>query len=225
MKKLLILAAFAIMYTQGIQARLGMALVKNENKIGKWYFSSLVDANTFSWALIKGSGISNMRYTAFVNTGAHANYNFKKNAAFFTGIEFRNVGYADVLANQRIRRSTTYFGIPLGVRIGDLKAKTEIIAGTGFDLPLYYKEKSWTIGDKKNKVKNRTSTNGILNGFNPYLFAGYKHKGLGLKLQYYPSSFYAKALPAAATNIVYASVILDMKSGGKKVAKKTALSE
>ncbi len=206
------------------QAKLGMAYVKNENKIGKWYFTSMMDTYTFSWASIKSSGLSNLRFTTFINTGIHANVNLKKNTAFYTGLELRNLGYADVINNTKYRYSGTYLGVPLGVRIGDLKSKTNLIAGTGFDLPLYYKAKYWEIGNKRNKIKERTSPNNILRPFNPYLFVGYQMKGIGVKFQYYPQSFWANIQGKPTTNLMYLSAMLDIK-GSNIGIKKQAKSE
>lgn len=222
MKKIILTTIIALGLIQISNAKVGMALVKNENKIGKWYFTSMIDGNTFSWANIKGSGISNTRYTCFVNTGLHANYNLKRKLAFYTGLELRNMGYANrnIANNLRYRVSTTYIGMPLGVRIGDLKTKTEVIAGTGFDIPTYYKYKSWTIGDKKNKVRETESASGLLRTFNPYLFLGYKYHGMGVKFQYYPSSFYVSTA-AIEANLFYLSLILSPSSGkGKSLIPK-----
>jgi hypothetical protein len=224
MKKIISALVTLTICSVSVHAKLGMSLVKNENKIGKWYFNALVDANTLSWAFINGNGASNFRFNNFVNTGLHATVNLKSKLAFYTGLEFRNMGFANRVVNLKYRHSTTYIGLPLGLRIGDLKSKTEFIGGTGFDVPTYYKYKSWNVGDKKNKFKTTKSSNGILRSFNPYLFVGYKMKGLGIKLQYYPQTFFVNSL-SPKTHLMYASLILDMAKGNKLPKKKVVPSE
>ncbi len=190
-----------------LQAALAFAPAKNENKIGKWYFSSMMDASTFTWANIKNVGICGPRYTAFINSGAHANYNIRKNIAVFTGLEARNLGFADVVNNKRIRHKSTYIGLPLGLRIGNLKEKTELRFGTGFDVAASYKYKEWTVGDKQDKIKPNVNAS-ALRRFNPYVFAGYSFNNMGVKLQYYPKSFFAASNPVQV-NLFYASVLFD----------------
>jgi hypothetical protein len=198
---------------------------KDKNtKAGVAYLTAEEDGMLFSWA--SGSGYtSNLRFSMFINTGFRYNYNLTKNVALYTGVGIKNVGTSDryipfVGTNKIVSRARSYFvGAPIGVRIGNFKKNTEVILGGGVDITANYQVKSWTEGSKHStKVKDNwwfddTYTNLV----NPYIFAGFKVKGVGLKYQFYTTN----NLKNGNTNLQFISLILNNNQSTMKKNVKT----
>jgi hypothetical protein len=194
----------------------------NKYKVGATYLSADDEGMIFSWA--SGGGYtSNVRFSAFLNTGVKYNYNVAKGVALFSGLTLRNVGTADrnslTGSNKTIvtRARNYYIGIPLGVRIGDFRKKTEIDFGGGVDFTLHHKQKQWDEGSRgSTKVKFNCEwfDNKYSQLVNPYIFVAAKVRGTGLKFQYYTGEF----LKGSNTNLMYVSVL--MGGSGKMSANR-----
>jgi hypothetical protein len=140
-------------------------------------------------------------------------------------VGIKNVGTSDrykVSSNSKdsVARARSYFvGAPIGVRIGNFKKNTEVILGGGVDITANYQVKSWTEGSKHStKVKDNwwfddTYTNLV----NPYIFAGFKVKGVGLKYQFYTNN----NLKNGNTNLQFISLILNNNQSTMKKNVKT----
>src|SRR5690606_16411381 len=79
-------------------------------------------------------------------------------------------------------------GVPLAIKLGNLKERKFIFAGGGADLALNYKEKGFVNRGDKTKFHEWFSdrTPALM----PYLFVGASvDPGLTLKVQYYPGNF------------------------------------
>jgi hypothetical protein len=112
------------------------------------------------------------------------------------------------------RARNYYMGIPLGLRIGDFRKKTELSLGGGVDFTLHHKEKIWIDGSKrstKDKFNSAWFDNKYSPFVNPYLFVSGKVRGVGLKFQYYTGEF----LKGSTNNLMYVGVIM---SGSGKVS-------
>jgi hypothetical protein len=225
MKKLMItIALFAI-----TSSSFGFKIpFLNFNAAGKYtaggtYTTSDDDGFIFSWVMYPND-FSNVRFSAFLNTGVRYNYNVTKKVALFSGLTLRNVGLADRttgLTNNIVRRARNYYiGVPLGLRIGDFRKKTEIDFGGGVDFTLHHKEKIWIEGDK-GKTKDKLNCEWFDNKYspfvNPYIFVSAKVKGTGLKFQYYTGEF----LKGGTNNLMYIGLITSGPSGKMGKNRKT----
>jgi hypothetical protein len=193
----------------------------NTNRPGKTYLTSDDDGIIFSWT--QGAGYtSNIRFSMIVNTGFKYNYNFTKNVAIYSGFSLKNVGMADRFGDSVIRKRNYYAGIPIGLRLGNLKSRSEINIGGGVDFTIHHKEKFWTEGSKKS-TKQKENFAWFDNKYspfvNPYVFGAFKLGGYGLKYQYYLQPF----LKGGNTNLMYISLLMDAsnKSSFGRPNKKT----
>jgi len=131
------------------------------------------------------------RFTLFVNVGNNFNYDFGNNFGVFTGINIKNIGLITKDNDSvKLKRRVYTLGIPIGIKIGDLKGgKFFVFAGGSYDLAFNYKEKRFLNGDKVHKFNEWFSDRTPI--LMPSLFAGIRvYPGFGLKVQYYPNNFF-----------------------------------
>ena len=133
------------------------------------------------------------RFTFFFNIGHNYNYDFGRNVGFFTGLNLKNIGLItkDDKDSVKLKRRVYTLGVPVGLKIGDLRKGFFFFFGGAYDLAFNYKEKKFINGDKKEKFNEWFSDRTPL--LMPSLFAGIRmHPGFGLKVQYYPKNFFNK---------------------------------
>jgi hypothetical protein len=219
MKKLfLLIAILAITSLQSFAQ-------KQTFKIKKWYTSNSDDQLIFSWRNTNLAGAKmGIRFSYMLNSGAHFNYNFTKQIGVYSGLLMRNIGEAGKINNgtsTTVYRKLTYnIGVPLGVRLGDLKAKKFVAFGTGVDLVAFSKEKTWTAGSKRaTKEKSYCTFDTATNRFVPFVFLAVQSKMIGIKYQMYLGSMYKNDVQKS--NLQYISLYFDTGKGGK-AGKKTA---
>jgi hypothetical protein len=128
------------------------------------------------------------RLTMFFNLGTNANYDFGRNFGMFSGVNLTNVGMITEFDNDvKLKQRVYAVGVPLGIKIGDLK-KFFVYGGGEVAFAVNYKEKRFEGGDKVAKFNEWFSERS--NAFMPSVFAGFQTKtGFGLKVQYYLNDF------------------------------------
>lgn len=150
----------------------------------------------FSFATIEKSGNqinSNLRWSPVFNFQAFKNYDFTKHFGFFHGLAMRNVGFIyEIPGTDSLKKHRTYnFGIPIGLKIGNLEKGSFVYGGYEFELPFHYKEKLFINDDKKDVVgvwfANQT------NWYTQSVFVGINFpSGFNLKFKYYLDGFFNK---------------------------------
>lgn len=161
----------------------------------------------FSIANIEDNGNeqgSILRFSPVVNIQNWVNFDKSDHFGYFTGLSIRNVGFIyDVPSNSDVnynfpdetnvrKKFRTYnLGIPVGLKLGNLKDKFLFI-GYELEIPINYKEKTFVSGSKEDKFNvwfsNRTNT------FNHSLMAGIQLPyGATLKFKYYLTNFFNKS--------------------------------
>lgn len=158
----------------------------------KWYWGNSLDAGIFSTSFLKETGVSRkttpLRFTMFFHIGATYNYDFSNNVSFYTGLDLKNIGFTEKSGGYTTKRRIYAVGVPVGIRLGNMRKRNYVAIGGGVDFALNYKEKMWGNGMHKQKFNEWFSDRTPL--LQPYIFAAYTfHPGISLKAQYYPSSF------------------------------------
>lgn len=159
----------------------------------KGYFSLVGETSLFQSAAFERPGMNReltyLRFTFGVNVGVNYNYDFDDNFSASIGLNIKNIGFTDKIGDMTIKRRVYNLGIPIGFKVGNLWRKSYAIVGGGIDLPLNYREKSWTDRDDKKKMSEWFSdrTPDVM----PFLFAGMSFKkGTVVKFTFYPSNFF-----------------------------------
>ncbi|MCB0698799.1 MAG: hypothetical protein H6551_10570 [Chitinophagales bacterium] len=161
----------------------------------KFYFSNDFDGALLSTALQTQSpagpgNVGTPRFSYFWNGGFNVNYDFSKVIGLFSGLSVKNIGFIEksaVKADSTIKRRVYTIGVPLGIKIGNLKKKQYIFIGGGVDFPFNYKEKGYIVRNNKEKFNEWFSDRTPRTM--PYGFVGFSVKGFYVKAQYYPSNF------------------------------------
>ncbi len=158
----------------------------------RFYVGSGLDFALLSTSITSRPGESTYltipRFTAIVNLGFSFNYDLTEHFGIMTGVGLRNIGFIEKYDDLKVKRRVYALGIPLGIKIGDLRNRNFIFAGGGIDLPFHYKVKSFTSRSKKEKEGEwfGDQTPRIM----PFVFIGHSwDPGVTLKLQYYPGNF------------------------------------
>lgn len=157
------------------------------------YFSVTPECGVFQTAALAKPGtnreLSYLRYSFAVNVEVKYNYDLSNHFSVFAGLGIKNLGFTDKIGDLTIKRRVYTVGVPVGLRVGNIGAKNYVVIGGGIDLPVNYREKSWTNRKHKNKYNewfsDRTPT------IMPYVFAGLNINGLmTLKLRVYTDNFF-----------------------------------
>lgn len=180
----------------------------------KFFFSNSFDGSILSTAFQSNSLVSlnvgTPRYTYFFNTGFHINYDPNRTIGFFSGIGIKNIGFIEkskIVKDSTIKRRVYTVGVPLGIKVGNLKKKNYVFAGGGVDFPFNYREKGFVKRGNKDKFNEWFSDRTPRTM--PYVFAGASFRpGIFIKFQYYPGNFmnssYSETftLPSGITTVV-----------------------
>lgn len=196
--------------------------------VRKPYFGNSLDAAIFSTALIDNGGkqsLGTLRFSAFFHLGFTYNYNFSNNVGIYTGLDLKNIGFIekysfnDMTAKQRVYA----LGVPVGLRLGNMKSRDYFFAGGGLDVAVHYKYKFWSNTQSKVKTNDWFSNNTEL--LLPYVFAGVAVSGTTFKIQYYPTNFLSNTAlynpRNTKVNLLLFSVGRDMDFGNRNKVKKT----
>ncbi len=165
----------------------------------KLYFSNCFDGALLTTASHSGPlplnatrpvTVGTPRFTYFWNTGVHLNYDFNNHIGIFTGLGIKNLGFIEKSAtlDSTVKRRVYTIGLPVGIKLGNMKKKTYGFIGGGIDLPFNYREKGFIRRGKKDKFNEWFSDRTAATM--PYAFAGISMKpGIYFKVQYYPGNF------------------------------------
>lgn len=213
MKKLILTLIIGCFISTGIHAQ------------SKLYSTSGLEM-IFSWADVDYNGTTGgalMRWAPVINLQGFLNYDLGEHAGLFTGLAIRNVGYIfdnyvnrdSIVVKKKFR--TYNLGIPVGVKIGNLK-KSFVYVGYEFEFPFQYKEK--TFQDEVKTVNVKTFFSDRVEQFQHGIFVGVQLPyGTNIKFKYYFSEFnnesYTESdgyMPYAGlhTNVMYISLNFTM---------------
>lgn len=158
----------------------------------RFYVSNGLDFAMLSTSINSRPGKSTYltvpRFTALVNIGFIFNYDLSNRVGLMTGLGLRNIGFIEKEGDTTIKRRVYALGVPLGIKIGDLRNRNFIFLGGGIDIPLHYQEKVFEKRSDKHRTGDWFSerTPRVM----PFVFAGYSFDpGITFKLQYYPGNF------------------------------------
>lgn len=165
----------------------------------KFYFSNSFDGAIITTAIDKGvfplnngvpTTVGTPRFTYFFNMGFNVNYDFNQHIGLFSGLGIKNIGFIEKITplDSTVKRRVYAVGLPLGIRIGNIKKKNYVFAGGGVDVPFNYKEKGYVRRGNKDKFNEWFSDR--TPSYMSYGFVGVSFKpGFYVKLQYYPGNF------------------------------------
>ena len=194
MKKLITLALLVcFIATSSIMAQ----VTDSDYRKGQFYFSTETEI-IFSFANMDADSVTMdnvLRWSPVFNFMGRMNYDFSKNVGVDIGLGFRNVGFIakyPQAENDLKKKFRTYnFGLPIGVKFGDLNQKNPffLFAGYELEMPFHYKEKTFENGDKTKKVTGWFSDRTDL--FTQSVYAGVQFpQGFSLKFKYYLDNFF-----------------------------------
>ncbi|MCB0697660.1 MAG: hypothetical protein KDC07_09865 [Chitinophagaceae bacterium] len=165
----------------------------------KLYLSNSFDGTLITTAFDNGvlplnggipTTIGTPRITWFLNTGFNLNYDFSSTVGIFTGLGIKNMGFIEKIKplDSTVKRRVFAAGLPIGIKVGNLKRKTYGFIGGGVDVPLNYKEKGYIRRGAKDKLNEWFSDRTA--AYMPYGFVGVSFApGVYFKVQYYPNNF------------------------------------
>jgi len=191
MKKILFILVFSSLLITSLS---GQSDVSGQSN---WYYTYGGEM-LFSFADIDDNGQevnSPMRWAPVINIQGYANRNISEKLGVYAGLAVRNVGYinddytdpADQLDYKKKFR-TYNLAIPLGIKVGNL-SKLFFFGGYDIEFPFAYKEKTFTGGDKIEKITGWFSDRyeGIQHG--PHIGIQFP-QGLDVKFKYYLTEFH-----------------------------------
>lgn len=142
-----------------------------------------------------GTNIANIvRFTCFFHVQHQFHYNFGKAFGLYTGFSIINVGFIHTLAlpdetTATLKQRSYSFGIPLGLKIGNMPSGNYLAFGTEGECMFAYKQKI-LYGGSKSISTDSWFSNKDVNLFNPSLFAELRfHKGSYIRFKYYLLNF------------------------------------
>ncbi len=243
---------FILIAMQAVMAQASFA--QNEEVVfvpKKFYFSNSFDGAIITTAFDKGlfplnngvpTTVGTPRFTYFLNTGFNVNYDFNQHLGLFTGLGIKNIGFIEKITplDSTIKRRVYAVGLPLGIRVGNIKKKNYAFVGGGVDLPFNYREKGYVRRGKKDKFNEWFSDR--TPSYMPYGFVGVSFKpGMYVKVQYYPGNFmnagFTETISAGGVSVVNApyakydiellmiSIGLDIRYSNKLKIKKKESTE
>jgi hypothetical protein len=141
-----------------------------------------------------------VRFTCFFHMGIFEHFDFSDKVGIYTGGAIRNVGFTSTNGDTMIKRRNYYIGIPLAIKIGNLKNDNYVYGGVEGEFALNYKEKLFVSEEKINKFNVWFSDR--TNAFMPSAFVGLNFKsGVNLKFKYYLKDFYNKNFTTGGVKI------------------------
>jgi len=154
----------------------------------KRFYSSTSLEMIFSFAdiAVDSSNASNiMRWAPVLNIQYIYNFDMNKNLGFFVGFDMRNLGFIwKDDKGQRWKHRVYTVGVPLGIKLGNLKSGMFFYAGGQIEYAFNYKEKYFLNGSKEDK--NVYWFTDRVNIFQASVLAGINFPyGFNIKFKYY----------------------------------------
>lgn len=151
-----------------------------------------------------------LRFSLFPHVQQQYHYNFSKSLGFYTGISLINVGFRHTISTTdttfELRQRSFSFGVPLALKIGNMKNGNYIAIGGCAELMFRYKYKIY-YNNEKEKYADWFSDK--VNLFNPSLFVDIRNKTGGyIRFKYYLGDFLSATsstftLPTTTTNVTF----------------------
>jgi hypothetical protein len=133
----------------------------------------------FSLADVTRGGVpldSDLRWTVWYHSGTYHNHDITRGLGLFYGMAIRNVGFIthdEVLGGTNystIKRRSYSLGLPVGIKLGDLKRNMFLFGGAEYEWLFHYKEKRFLDGERIYRGRDWFSHQ--TNRFIPSLYAG-----------------------------------------------------
>jgi hypothetical protein len=166
-----------------------------------------------------------VRFTCFFHLGVFEHFDFNDHIGIYTGGTIRNVGFTSSKGDTVIKRRNYYIGVPLALKIGNLKNDSYVFGGVEGEFAVNYKEKVFVNENKLDDLKFSTWFSNRTNAFMPSAFIGLNLKsGLNLKFKYYLRDFFNKDYTAGGVKIYdnttsqmfYFSLAMNVRTYGAK---------
>ncbi len=161
------------------------------------YWTSGGDGGIFSLATVEMNGREIrpiLRWSPVFNFGSNFNWDFVENAGVFLGWNIRNIGLItrdNPSSNDLFKRRIYMLGLPLGIKLGNMRNGHFFYFGGEAGLPLNYKEKYFPDGDRRRKTKFNEWFSERTPQFTTAAFAGFHfRKSLNVKVQYFFNNFF-----------------------------------
>lgn len=185
---------------------------------GEWIFSgaTVADANNV------------LRWAPVFNFQNFLHFDQSESFGWFTGMNFRNVGFIfDESPSTRKKVRTYNLGIPIGVKLGNLDGQF-IFAGYELEMAFNYRER--TFVDERRVDRFNVWFSDRVNLWQSSFFAGINLPGgTNLKIKYYPTEFFNRSFTTSdpvtgvtsrpyenlQANVFYVSLSFDVMKRGK----------
>jgi len=165
----------------------GYSILQAQDK--ETYITTYIDF-PLTWANVSDNGLDldgAVRFAPFFNVGNNVNVDFSEKVGFYGGWSIHNTGFiydVDEFTRKKVRNY--YFGIPLGLKFGNMD-KGYVYAGYEVEFPFAYKEKTF-VNEQKTKFSTWFSKrSAIQQSFTIGIQSPY---GASLKFKYYFTNFY-----------------------------------
>lgn len=163
--------------------------------MGNGYDLLMLSAAYYDQGLL-GKKMTTPRFTAVVNLGLNFHYDLNKRSGFFTGISLKNLGFINKFKEPTGKITTTKqrvyaLGVPVGIKLGDLRNRNFVFGGGEIDIPFNYRYKAYSQGERYSKYyKSNEWFSDEVASIMPYVFLGVSFDpGVIIKAQYYPANF------------------------------------
>lgn len=167
---------------------------------------------------------STLRFEPIINPQSMLNVDMSKSLGLFTGLAVRNVGYIyddyhPVDGSEPIKKKFRTFnvGIPVGIKIGDMKGLF-FYGGYEIEFPFVYKEKTFNTAGEKVNTESYWFSNRTENIQQSWLVGIQLPYGMNVKFKYYFTEFHnqdfeangVKPYAGLKSNIWYVSVTANL---------------
>jgi hypothetical protein len=181
-----------------------------------WYTSAGGDGSIFSLADVEMDGRNVnpiLRWSPVFNFGTNLNWDFSEKVGLYGGWNIRNIGMItrDSLGQQdKFKRRVYMFGVPVGLKLGNLQKQRFVFLGGEIGFPFHYKQKFFPNGNKSEKVRTREWFSERVNPITTAVFLGFHFSNrTTFKVQYFTNNFfnqdYAETSPGGAIVRPYAN--------------------
>lgn len=165
--------------------------LKAQEQSNKKLYSSTSLEIIFSFAEVGADSISIsnvMRFAPVVNFQWLLNYDMSKNFGVYSGLDIRNLGFIRenlaVDPNLKFKHRVYTFGLPLGLKVGDLDNGVFVYFGGQVEWAWNYKEKRFEDKEKVDKFVEWNSKR--VNQIQTSAFVGINFPyGMNIKFKYY----------------------------------------